>query len=610
MLTEKEISFKIEKLYQSKLFSALELLQILKMLAGFKHSVRLIFENDQKTSKRIKLFDLLEIPCERVISTGFAGIQDRNKGGWSNLCSSSKQVSTFGLYLSLCKQDAKSAAMAEKSGNDSSFGESLSYPACCNKFFSNNFSEAAKLQGDLFPFVHKNTADPFCPFPYLLNPLWYFDAGYIEYWPCSFRCEQALTEARIGETLLKKYLPKVASEMDQKLKSPVLYTEYSGIFCFIDGDYNQETKVLRYDSQKILATSKTKLFQALQAGDQLRYQAGKWCIYQGTILKRKITNAFASFSYFANAEYNGENTMFEIIKKYQALGLSLPGTTDVEIVMLMTGKKKALRLIVYPNEREKVLKLAEILGMEYYVSDKRVAVVATPGTGDEYIDYISDAPEDAKYLICLAKHKEDAMSCAKLEAMPSDQSKILLNNLLNYPVCCVESFLTRTPHDDWIKPFLKRTPIANWYPVWTNRLGYLFTGTMPLYDYEPCSAFCESSLALGQQIKKTFQENNILFTLERIIAEAAVPIFLHDGLLVRIPNAKIKKSEKLTEILYNPSDFQLTDYKLKSGVEDSLFWESNRMIVSGREIILYHDDAKLKVINQTQYNNRIFLFEE
>ena len=95
MLTEKEISFKIEKLYQSKLFSALELLQILKMLAGFKHSVRLIFENDQKTSKRIKLFDLLKIPCERVISTGFAGIQDRNKGGWSNLCSSSKQVSTF-----------------------------------------------------------------------------------------------------------------------------------------------------------------------------------------------------------------------------------------------------------------------------------------------------------------------------------------------------------------------------------------------------------------------------------------------------------------------------------------------------------------------------------
>ena len=85
---------------------------------------------------------------------------------------------------------------------------------------------------------------------------------------------------------------------------------------------------------------------------------------------------------------------------------------------------------------------------------------------------------------------------------------------------------------------------------------------------------------------------------------------MHDGLLVRIPNAKIKKSEKLTEILYNPSDFQLTDYKLKSGVEDSLFWESNRMIVSGREIILYHDDAKLKVINQTQYNNRIFLFEE
>ena len=610
MLTEKEISFKIEKIYQSKLFSALELLQMLKLLTGFKRTVRFIFYNDKRTQDRIMLFSSLALSYMQIQSKNYVILADRNKGGWGNLLSKNKKSTTNMIYLSLSETDTQKSVHIEDSKNNYEFGSVLSYPKCCNKFFQRNFSKAAKIQGDLFPFVHKNTTEPFCSFPYLLNPLWYFDAGYIEYWPCSFRCEQALAEARIGETLLKKYLPKVALEMDQKLKSPVLYTEYSGIFCFIDGDYDQETKVLRYDSKKILATSKTKLFQALQAGDQLRYQAGKWCIYQGTILKRKITNAFASFSYFANAEYNGENTMFEIIKKYQALGLSLPGTTDVEIVMLMTGKKKALRLIVYPNEREKVLKLAEILGMKYYVSDKRVAVVATPGTGDEYIDYVSDAPEDAKYLICLAKHKEDAISCAELEAMPSDQSKILLNNLLNYPVCCVESFLTRTPHDDWIKPFLKRTPIANWYPVWTNRLGYLFTGTMPLYDYEPCSAFCESSLALGQQIKKAFQKNNILFTLERIIAEAAVPIFLHDGLLVRIPNAEIKKSEKLTEILYNPSDFQLTDYKLKSGVEDSLFWESNRMIVSGRKIILYHDDAKLKVINQTQYNNRIFFFEE
>ena len=214
MLTEQDIRFKIEKLYQSKLFSALELLQILKMLAGFKNSVRLIFENDKKTALRLQLFDFLKIPYKQVLSTGFASIHDRNKGGWSNLCSESKKISTLVIYLSLYDTDTKEAANAEKSGDDNSFGEALSYPACCNNFFQRNFSEVAEIQGDLFPFVHKNTINPFKPFPYLLNPLWYFDAGYIEYWPCSFRCKQALAEAIIGEKLLKKYLPQVALEMD------------------------------------------------------------------------------------------------------------------------------------------------------------------------------------------------------------------------------------------------------------------------------------------------------------------------------------------------------------------------------------------------------------
>ena len=223
---------------------------------------------------------------------------------------------------------------------------------------------------------------------------------------------------------------------------------------------------------------------------------------------------------------------------------------------------------------------------------------------------MTDAPDNAKYLICLAKSKDAAKSCADLEAMSSDQSKLLLNNLLNYPECCVESFLSRTSHDDWITPFLKRTPIVSRYPVWTNRLGYLFNGIMPLYDYEPCSAFCKKSLALGQAIRETFRKNNMLFALKGIIEESAVPIFLHDGVLVRLCNAEVKNNVESTEILYNPADFQLKDYKLKPGVENSLFWESNRMIVSGKKIVLYYNETELKSVTQTQYNNRIFLFEE
>ena len=102
----------------------------------------------------------------------------------------------------------------------------------------------------------------------------------------------------------------------------------------------------------------------------------------------------------------------------------------------------------------------------------------------------------------------------------------------------------------------------------------------------------------------------MLFALKGIIEESAVPIFLHDGVLVRLCNAEVKNNVESTEILYNSADFQLKDYKLKPGVENSLFWESNRMIVSGKKIVLYYNETELKSVTQTQYNNRIFLFEE
>lgn len=610
MLTEKEIKTKIQKLYRSNLFSAMELLQILKVLAGIKISTRLIYEKGKTTEAIVDLIASLKIPYKQVPSTNFAGKQDRGKGGWSNLCSTSKKITSIGLYLGLHTIDVESAVKSEEAGDDEEFGTTLSYPVCCSKFFSNNFTDAASIQGDLFPIVHRNTTDKLGEVSYLLNPLWYFDAGFIEYWPCSFRCPHALAEAALGRFLLWKYLPNIATEMEKKLKSPVLYTEYSGIFCFIDSYYDKVTRTLHYNSEKILFTAKTKLFCILQAGNKICYHAGYWYIYNDSKKLHKITNAYASVTIFNGAEETLENTMFKIIKQFQTMGFKLPGTTDIEILMLLTGKKKALRLIIDSKDHAKALNLAKLLKMEYYISPKRVAVISSPGTGDEYVDYISNAPSDSKYLICFAKNKADAERCAQLETMSTSESKIQLNTLLNYPSCCVKSFLKRTPHEDWIKPFLRRSPIVNWYPVWTNRLGYLFSGVMPLFDYEPCSAFCAESFALAQTIKDTFRENNMEFLLQKIIKESSEPVFLHEGVLVLMHNANIKKNIDGAEVIYNPVNFQLKDYKLKPGVENSPFWESNKMLISGKNIFLFKDNVMLQSIKQTQYNNRIFLFEE
>ena len=73
-------------------------------------------------------------------------------------------------------------------------------------------------------------------------------------------------------------------------------------------------------------------------------------------------------------EVSGENSMFKIIKQFQSLGLKLPGTKELEILMLLAGKKRALSLIVNADEYEKSLTLAKLLQLEFHVTMKKTAL--------------------------------------------------------------------------------------------------------------------------------------------------------------------------------------------------------------------------------------------
>ncbi len=601
----------ISQLQNSKLFSRLELLQILKMMTGYKSNVRLIYSERSKVNSIVNLLQSVQINTVLVSSYGFYGRKDRGKGGWSNLCNSaSKKHKEYGLYLCMYSHEKNSAQEAETSGDDTLFGETLSYPVCCNRFFGENFETASKMQGDLFPIVYRNTRDNTHALPSLLNPLWYFDAGYIEYWPCSFRCEHALAEAAIGKKLLETYLPDVANEMNSILNVPVLYTEYSGIFIFHGARYDSGKKILEYEASKIQGTEETPLANALRQGNQLIFRRGHWDIYMMHQKKHSIVNKQASLAVFSNICNVASSVLFEKLKKVEVLQFQLPGTTLIEMVMLVIGEKRALRLIVKKQDYQKAIQFAQILGLKMFESPLRVSVVSTPGTGDEYVEYVKSAQRDASYLICYAQTTDDARACAELETMDGDKSKYELNRHLNYPVCCVGSFLERTPHDDWLKPFLKNTPISKRYPVWTNRIGYLFTGKMPLYDYEPCGAFCPESMELGRRILETFRRKHIDFLLRELLEECRTPVFLHEGVLVLLSGAEIRETPDRTELCYNPHHFQLKGYAVRPEAETSLLWESNRMIVDGRKIRIFHDAELLAEYRQTQYNNRIFIFEE
>jgi hypothetical protein len=225
------------------------------------------------------------------------------------------------------------------------------------------------------------------------------------------------------------------------------------------------------------------------------------------------------------------------------------------------------------------------------------------------VDYIKTDAPDAQYLICYAKDVKTAKRCADFEAGRLNGDD--LTDLLNYPQCCVRSFRNRHPHADWLKPFLRNTPISTWYPCCTNRLGYLFSGRMLLYDYEPCSAFCCGSLKLGREIRDVFIGNGLASMWSELVTGVSDPVFLAEGVLVKMPGCAVKcRNDGSVELFYDTGKFELRDYDVGPEAENFPLWDSDRLIIAGTRIDFFKGRHVIGRVTQSQYNNRLFLFRE
>lgn len=609
-MSDREIKKIIADLRRSGAFSNLELLQILKMLAGYKRSVRLMYRG-RRLKKAVGAVAGNGIPYLIGEHTAGDPIRDRGKGGWANLCRPGGKLREYSLYLGQSDRAVADAAEAENRHDDREFGSTLGYPDCCNEFFNAEFPRAAEVQGDLFPYVLGNTAGTERELPFLLNTLWYFDAGFIEYWPCSFRCPEALEDAKTAYMLLKKFLPGVAANMEKLLKNPAIYTEYSGVFILCGAKYDEAAGVLTYSPRRIRKTADTRLCRLLMRGDNLRFRDGRCFIRRGDEVIHRIRSKNFCFARFTDNAPEGTNELRSKLRRLNALPLAVPGTTLVEAAMLAQGRKPAIRLLVEPGELPAAKELAEILDVRYYLSPFRAVAVLERGTGDRYVDYVETDDPEAQYLICYAENVKTARRCADLEAGRGSATREELNAFLNYPECCVHSFMRRRPHADWLKPFLKNTPLATWYPCCTNRLGYLFSGRMLLYDYEPCSAFCRGSLRLGREIRDVFVDNGLASMWARLVAEVSDPVFLAEGVLVRMPGCSVKcRDDGSVELFYDTGKFELRDCDVRPEAEKFPLWDSDRLVVNGAKIEFFKGGRSLGTTTQRQCNNRLFLFRE
>ncbi|MBI2139423.1 hypothetical protein HYU14_00750 [Candidatus Woesearchaeota archaeon] len=174
----------------------------------------------------------------------------------------SAQEGCFFVYIARDKEDSERAKSLENSGDHAGFGKILGYPGCCIKFFQGNADLLEKMHGDLTLLSLKNS--PGFRFP-LENNICarHIDISLLSHFPCSFSCKHSREIAAKNLALIKKDDAQCAAEIEEKLKSAVIYTQSQGVFLL----RNPELKENRLYYKGLIGTKDNQFCQTLRCSD-------------------------------------------------------------------------------------------------------------------------------------------------------------------------------------------------------------------------------------------------------------------------------------------------------------------------------------------------------
>jgi hypothetical protein len=198
---------------------------------------------------------------------------DIGKGGFAN-----QNYATFDadhpwlhtlVYVANKLSDAQAAATNESQGDTTLVAASLRYPACCTRFYEEHCEQAASHhQGDLFPLsVHKSSYGISAPatLNFASN---YFGGSWCSFFPCSLDCVPAQNLIHHERQQVRRYAPRLASQIDAHARGAIVYTEYNGVAWIPQA--HQDRLCIRYAPESIHVTLDSNLsapFRALSAGD-------------------------------------------------------------------------------------------------------------------------------------------------------------------------------------------------------------------------------------------------------------------------------------------------------------------------------------------------------
>lgn len=178
-------------------------------------------------------------------------------------------------YFSIFDGLPEKAYEAEKNRNVKEFGRLLGYPECCiDEFINSSKKSEDEIKKFGFRYIINSYLNTKGKPSFYCNNLFNFESKLvydeiyiyrknqnifskyqhlflIEHIPCSFDCKESIKFGKRTLELLRNHIPKLAEEIVNALKRPVLYFDYFNWLVFdgiVNGNELKYEKVLPYES--------------------------------------------------------------------------------------------------------------------------------------------------------------------------------------------------------------------------------------------------------------------------------------------------------------------------------------------------------------------------
>jgi hypothetical protein len=215
----------------------------------------------------------------------------------------------------------------------------------------------------------------------------------------------------------------------------------------------------------------------------------------------------------------------------QASTYERTGVTFVELLSLLAGTKKLVRLVINPNRLLEVEKTMALAGLQVAISPMELVTSQGNMNGDKFQEWSSLTGRMPR-AIYISQDRQISELAASLDSKGDDAS---FSDLLGYPSCCYSAY-DPSRYRNWWYWISHATRIKSDLPSTMNRISRLYSQASFLYDYFPCSLDCSASMLLAES-------NRYILLTHGCIELVSKWDLLQSGRFLILPDCVMKHTE-------------------------------------------------------------------